>query len=368
MDSLDQEINQARQEIKTEAYSMSLGELGNLYKEKEIDVHPEFQRYFRWSNLQKSKLIESILLGIPIPPIFVHQRADGKWDVVDGVQRLSTVFQFMGILLDQEDKLAERLILEGTKALPALEGRYWGEDEKDPISLTPTQKLIIRRSKFDLIILLRETDARTKFELFQRLNTGGSSLTPQEVRNAMLSLRDRDFFSELKTFAKTEGFLETTMLGDKLIAEQFDIELICRFLSLYNLAEADFHLVTDLHDFLDGWTYNIQANSLTSMQKDIEILKKTFEFCFAELGANAFKKYDNETGLYRGGLSIAGFEGVAFGVGFNLLQNTLDLSNFKDKVKALWQNDDFTKNIGAGIRASTRIPNVLRAARKHFAK
>jgi len=75
-----------RKEIRTDGYAMSIGEWISLYENKEIDIHPEFQRFFRWSINQKSNLIESILLGIPIPTIFVSQRKDGVWDVVDGLQ------------------------------------------------------------------------------------------------------------------------------------------------------------------------------------------------------------------------------------------------------------------------------------------
>ncbi len=76
------EINEKRKEIKTDGYLMSLGEWVSLYESNEIDIHPEFQRFFRWTNEQKTNLIESILLGIPLPPIFVSQRKDGVWDVV----------------------------------------------------------------------------------------------------------------------------------------------------------------------------------------------------------------------------------------------------------------------------------------------
>ena len=95
MNDLQQEIDEKKKEIFTDGYPMSIGELSSLYSENELDIHPEFQRFFRWTTLQKSKLIESILLGIPIPSIFVSQREDGVWDVVDGLQRLSTIFQFM---------------------------------------------------------------------------------------------------------------------------------------------------------------------------------------------------------------------------------------------------------------------------------
>jgi hypothetical protein len=96
--SLQDEIEKASREIATDGYPMSIGEIINVYRDGELDLHPEFQRFFRWKPSQKSKLIESILLGIPLPSIFVFQRADGVWDVIDGLQRLSTILEFAGEL------------------------------------------------------------------------------------------------------------------------------------------------------------------------------------------------------------------------------------------------------------------------------
>src|SRR4051794_12792401 len=121
-DELQDQVDRQRREIHTDAYSQSISEWISLYENNEIDIHPEFQRFFRWTLLQKTKLIESILLGIPIPPIFVSQRDDGVWDVVDGLQRLSTIYQFVGILRNEDGSRVDPLILEGTPYLPKLEG------------------------------------------------------------------------------------------------------------------------------------------------------------------------------------------------------------------------------------------------------
>src|SRR5664279_5443079 len=103
--SLEEEIGAKRKEIRTDGYPMSIGEWISMYEKNEIDIHPEFQRFYRWSEAQKTSLIESLLLGIPIPPVFVSQRRDGVWDVVDGLQRLSTIYQFVGILKDEYGNL-----------------------------------------------------------------------------------------------------------------------------------------------------------------------------------------------------------------------------------------------------------------------
>jgi uncharacterized protein with ParB-like and HNH nuclease domain len=84
-DLLEQQLESRRAEISAESYSISVGELTNMFREGELNVRPEFQRIYRWNDEQKSKLIESIMLGIPLPSVFVAQDADGKWDLVDGL-------------------------------------------------------------------------------------------------------------------------------------------------------------------------------------------------------------------------------------------------------------------------------------------
>ena len=143
---------------------MSIGELINLYKDEELDIHPEFQRVFRWSDYQKTKLIESIMLNIPIPQIFVSQSEDGTWDVIDGVQRLSTIFQFVGILKDENGKKLEPLVLQATDNLPSFAGMKW-QGENDLV-FTKEQQLTLKRARLDVVIIKKESDLNTKPELF----------------------------------------------------------------------------------------------------------------------------------------------------------------------------------------------------------
>src|SRR5690348_14042062 len=113
-ETLQSEIDRVRTEIKTDGYDLSIGEWMSIYERGELDIHPEFQRFFRWDQYQKTALIESIMLGIPIPLIFVAQRPDGIWDVIDGLQRLSTIFQFAGILKSEAKQLVPALTLNET--------------------------------------------------------------------------------------------------------------------------------------------------------------------------------------------------------------------------------------------------------------
>jgi len=122
---IDAEIVDARNEIRTDKLDISFGEIANLYENKELVITPEYQRLFRWQATQKSRFIESILLGIPTPAIFVAEDENGVWELVDGLQRVSTVLEFMGLLknADGDQMLPALLVKAGRKTqLPSLEG------------------------------------------------------------------------------------------------------------------------------------------------------------------------------------------------------------------------------------------------------
>ena len=168
MCKLEQQLKEARQTVITDGYEMSFGELVSLYKSDEIIINPEYQRLYRWDNTRKTSFIESILLGIPMPPLFIFQRADGTWELIDGLQRTSTVLEFMGEL-KRDGKKVKPLVLQGTALLPALEGIMW-QSETEPC-LSSAQKLDFRRARIRLEILKRESNNQARYEMFRRLNT-----------------------------------------------------------------------------------------------------------------------------------------------------------------------------------------------------
>ncbi len=176
-DKLQEEIDRMRKEIRTDEYSMSIGEWISMYKDKEVNIHAELPRFFDWSKTQKTKLIESLLLNIPVPQIFVYQKNDGQWIVIDGRRRLATIFEFAGILRDEKRDLMSPLILEGTKYLPSLKDKVWDESQLESLPesnpeisfLTPEQRFIIRRAKISASIILKE-NGENMVEIFERLH------------------------------------------------------------------------------------------------------------------------------------------------------------------------------------------------------
>ena len=367
--SLDQEIAARRAEIRSDGYSMSIGELISLYRDCELDIHPEFQRFYRWSDEQKSRLIESILLGIPIPSIFVSQREDGVWDVIDGLQRISTILQLVGELKDDSKNLLKPLKLKKTKYLPSLDGKYWKNDDPSK-SIGSANQLIIRRTKIDVKIILRESSETSKYELFQRLNTGGSSLSDQELRNAILTMVNSEAFRWMENLAENKDFQDCIALSDKSLLERYDLELVTRFLVFRNLEERELSSIGDLGEFLNDRIVELASSEDFEQIKLVEeeAFRRTFDLLAASLGDRSFRKYDAAKSRHSGGFSISAFEPIALGVGYNSKQYDLGVAvgSIEETAKELWHNKEFLKRSGTGVRASTRIPANVPLGRQLF--
>jgi hypothetical protein len=303
--SLQEEIDKARAEIRTDGYSVSIGEWISIYEKEELDIHPEFQRFFRWSTRQKSRLIESILLGIPIPQVFVAQRPDGVWDVVDGLQRLSTIYQFVGILKDEDSKVLQALTLERTQYLPSLAGKRWEDDAHPDQSLTPAQRLLIKRAKIDASIILKESDESAKYELFQRLNTGGSMLSDQELRNSILVMLNREMYNWMKQLSRDSNFVECVALSERAVEEQYDMELVLRFLVFRTLPPPDLVNLGDLGEFLTDKASELARDESFDYKGEEQAFKETFGILKKRLGDDAFRRYDPVRKRFGGGFSVS---------------------------------------------------------------
>lgn len=359
MEELLSQIEERRTSFKTDSYSMSIGELVNLYESNEIIIRPEYQRLFRWSHGQKVKLIESIILGIPIPSVFVYQDENGIWELVDGLQRVSTILQLFGILKDTQP-----LVLEGTKYMPALEGFKWESRNKQK-ELPQSIKLAIKRSKIHLTIILSESDKRAKFEVFQRLNTGGSNASNQEVRNNVMIMMNPDRHKWFNLLSDNADFLETISLSDRLLEEQYHMELVLRFIAL---AHYEYNNKKDIRDYLD----DINEDILTKPNIDLVYIKENFESTFKALnrilGEKAFKKYNGED--FKGKFLESAFEAVSIGVATNIENYNLPDEDelLKNKIKLLYDEDTYKRTSGSGSNAKIRIPKLVPFAKKFFNK
>lgn len=371
---LQEEIDKTRQEIKTDSYSMSIGELISLYENDEIDIHPDFQRFFRWSNYQKSTFIESILLGIPIPPIFVSQRDDGIWDVIDGLQRLSTIYEFVGLLKpdneeqqeDNEEQDKSFIALQATTYLPSLKGKKWDAPADKDNSLTQAQRLLIKRAKITVNIVEKESDEMIKYELFQRLNTGGSIATPQEVRNCILLMLNKDLYNLMRSLADHESFKSCIALSDRLYDEQYDMELVLRFILLFDQDNASLQkLGGDVSEFLTARMREMALNKNLDYSHIEKAFDVTFNILNKAMGDNSFKRYKSEDDRFLGGFLLSAYEVVALGIGYNY-QNPLPTDQISDRIKSIWSDPTYQKWSGAGVNAARRLPHLIKLGREEF--
>jgi hypothetical protein len=365
--ALADEISARRKEIRTDGYPMSVGEWLSLYEAQEIDIHPEFQRFYRWSEAQKTNLVESLLLGIPIPPIFVSQRPDGVWDVVDGLQRLSTIYQLLGVLKDETGATIAPLVLGATKYLPSLKGKVWEDPDSEEKSLPADARLLIKRSKISASIILRESDETAKYDLFQRLNTGGSQLSPQEVRNCILVMLNRDFYAWLRELADYEPFKTCVSLSDRPIEEAYDIELVLRFVVFYRMALDDLREVGDVGVFLTERMRQVATDKLFKKKTIDAAFRRTFDALLRTVGDDAFRRFDRNKGRHEGGFLLSQYEVVALGLGYNIKSPVPD-GDIQGRIRSIWSNAQYTEWTGSGVTATRRLPRVIPLGRGLFAR
>ena len=356
-DVLVQQYNQQRKKTVADSYSMSIGEIANLYEDEDLDIHPEFQRVFRWSNGQKSKLIESILLGIPLPSFFVSANSEGVWDVVDGVQRLSTIFSFLGIYKDENGEKVDKLVLEETAQLSALKGLTVDDIPKDILRT-------FKREKINVTIIKQESDAQTKYELFQRLNTNGSPLSDQEVRSCILLMENKDFYQKFVNLSSYVNFQSVLSFSERLADEKYDQEMLTRFVVFTQNEITSNDELRDLGRYLNK---QMRLMASTINLQDLEFkFKSVFDKLYGALGEDAFRRYEN--GRYTGGFKLTLFEVLALGMGQLELDEINRITDEKvvEVSHSLVTNDVYISNTGSGKSASNRLKNLIELGKSLF--
>jgi hypothetical protein len=290
--------------IVTEQSRFNLPSIPDMLSGGKYNINPEYQRRRRWNNIRKSRLIESVIINVPIPPIFLYESAYGKYEVMDGLQRLTTI----------DDFYKNRFNLEGLTEWKELNGRTYSE-------LPETIQGGIDRRFFSSFILLEETaknEDQAKYLkqfVFERLNSGGERLTAQETRNALYN----GAFNQLCIrLAKNESFRRMWQLPldeevDRLLlldncdsseidADDYsdglqitpgklnayrkmeDVELVLRFFAYRHIENLD----TPLDDFLDRFLKHANGFDQATIDGLENIFNQTIELIYNIFGKTAF--------------------------------------------------------------------------------
>jgi len=359
---LTEEIVKAQRLVRTDAYPMSVGEIVSMYDNREIIIDPEFQRLFRWDISQKSKLIESLLLGIPIPSIFVFEKENGTWELIDGLQRIATILEFMGKLRLPDGGIAPPSILEATKYLPSLHNTVWERSDLIPgvpldeqREIDKSQQLAVRRARIGLEILKRPSDDQTKFDLFQRLNAGGTQANPQELRNCIMLMVNGAYYRAIKAVADGTPFKDVMQLSEDQIERQRHMEFAVRFL-VHTYVPYDGTL--DVEEYIDDGIVKLAGASNGDAAADL--IKRTFTLLHTVAGNGALRRFEN--GRHTGKVGFVGLEGIAVGVAKNL-DAILALPTPQDflthKIQTFWSDPRTASFTSTGLRGTTRIQRTV---------
>ncbi|WP_406873229.1 DUF262 domain-containing protein [Aminobacter sp. P9b] len=182
-----QEILAQRRNVGFDTYDITVKQLVDMVQEDTINVSPDYQRRFVWDELRQSQLVESIFLGIPIPSLFLATNEDSTWEVIDGLQRITTLVNFVfPVGLQKDGSPYKELKLRGLEKIPSLNGANFD-------ALTSNLKLSFMTRPIRITVLNDLSDFQVRFDLFERLNTGGITLHEQEIRNCVFQGRFNDF-------------------------------------------------------------------------------------------------------------------------------------------------------------------------------
>lgn len=216
-------------DVEITARKFTISTLLERLKNDELELNPDFQRRANlWDTKRKSRLIESILLRIPLPSFYFREDDDGNFSVVDGLQRLCTIFHFINYSeLNRATGVKEKLTplrLEGLQYLTAIEDKEYSE-------LDRTFQRRINELEIEANVIRASTPKEVMFNVFARLNQGGLPLSPQEIRNAIYPGEWRNQIRSLSESKEFKAATENRIPTDR----QQDMEMVLRFIALWAL-------------------------------------------------------------------------------------------------------------------------------------
>jgi hypothetical protein len=234
--SLTEQLTDCRRTVDFDTFDIVLQQLLTMLKNGVIDIAPVYQRQFRWDDRRCSQLIESIFLGIPVPSLFMATNKDGSWELVDGVQRLSSIVKFAGDSeLRKKLNVGDALILEGLEKLTSFNKHSYS-------TLPESLRLQFELRPLKVVTLSDKSDSIVRFDLFERLNTGGIALTDQEIRSCVFRGRFAEFIEEI---AKDENFHKVVKLTSKQEQDGTRDECVLRFFAYLYRYKTFVHSVVD---------------------------------------------------------------------------------------------------------------------------
>lgn len=289
-EEISQKYYQGQIRIVTEQARYPLNTIVGLIDSGNYILKPGFQRRHRWDGQRKSKLIESFIINVPIPPVFLYETTYSKYEVMDGLQRITTIYEFYN----------DGFALEGLEEWPELNGYKYSE-------LPEVIRLGIDRRYLSSIILLQET-AKNELEalnmkqlVFERLNSGGVDLSDQETRNALYDGALNQLCLKLSNNVKFRKFFaipanvekKNKITGNVLYDKMEDVELILRFFAFRQIEKWTSNYIKK---FLDEYLIlgnNFSKDTLKLLEKNFS---DTIDLIYEIVGESAFRLWRTAKG------------------------------------------------------------------------
>ncbi|KPB97901.1 GmrSD restriction endonuclease domain-containing protein [Pseudomonas syringae group genomosp. 3] len=299
------------EKVHTQSLDLSFNELLDMFKDGELDINPDYQRLFRWSQGAQSRFIESLLLEMPVPPIYVVEDENGKYQLIDGLQRFSSYLHLRGELdaphLSDPIEKGDNLKLQECDIVEDLNGLIFDDF---PTAL----KIRLKRAFVRVEVVRKGSDNKFRYHMFKRLNTGGEALTSQQLRNCTIRMLDSKFIDFVIRLSKHEDFeLCTGRISDQQKLGAFDQELVIRFFALKNYKHKFVH---DVSDFLTEYTEKVTDPDNEEIVFDYAaeelIFAKTFSILSKCLGDKSFGRWGRQD--VQSNFSVYHFEAICVGL------------------------------------------------------
>lgn len=260
------EIPKEERYFRTQAYDKSIGDVVSMMTSEDIILDPDYQRNYIWDNKKASLLIESILLNVPIPIIYVSEEEDSTWSVVDGLQRLNSLRRFFN----------DGFKLTGLEVLQEYHGCVYSK-------LTPKASRILRNGILRIILIFKESHPEIKYEIFMRLNRGSIHLNEQKLRNCLYRGEVNNLLKKLR---ENKQFLE--MIGlKKPHRRMIDTEIILRYFT-----------ISESYDAGSGELNNYSGQIKRSLNKYLESKKRISSSELSSLESKFISTIDKVYGIF----------------------------------------------------------------------
>lgn len=333
-----------QRELVSSVVDYNLQGLSDLVVDKAIDLNPTYQRRLRWDNRRQSRLIESFLMNVPVPPVFLNEDEYGSYSVIDGKQRITAISDFM----------RGKLRLSGLEVFNELNGLTI--DEFPSI----LQRVVRTRPTLRSVIILRQSDPDVKFNVFQRLNTGGVRLNAQEIRNSAFPGSLNDLIMELSVNQRFHRLLGISARHKSAIYQEMrDAEFVLRYFTFRDSWRTfSGGMKRQMDRFMDA-NQRMDAAWLETLKTEFG---RTVDVVEAAFGNHAFHRWMPEKQTWRKQVLAALFDAEMFAAReFRVEEVRGKQSQIAEGLKKLFEQNDFRQSIDAATNTPTYFRHRISA-------